>query len=276
MSKLLSLFNRQGGASGQGVDTSTLDQTARILERNRRFEFFLMQRQKELENDLAAEAPVDRGERDDLLAMPMWQSDPAPEAGPIAEVETTTDKPGGDEDITTLLAGFDDEFDSMFSLSSQPPPPGAVLDRATSASLEITTSTEPSDPQTDQFAATDQPSTLDTLGTDQGDDWASYFDTDDESESDQTAAEVEPDEDQIDAEGELPPGDDELALPASDPTALPQTTLEDLYPAEAADELEAATEDDEAVDIGASLRREWDTALSGSSEPESEPGDLVD
>jgi hypothetical protein len=203
----------------------------------------------------------------------MWQSDPDPEAGPTAETKTITDKPGGDEDITTLLAGFDDEFDSMFSLSNQPPPPGAVLDRAAvPASPEITTSTEPSDPETNRFNATDQSSTLDTLGADQGADWASYFDTD---EPDQTAAEIEA-EDQVDAGDEPPPVDDEIALPASDPAALPKTNLKDLYPAEAADELEADIEDDETVDVGASLRREWDTALSDNSESESEPGDLID
>jgi hypothetical protein len=116
MSKLLSLFNRQGGASGQGVDNSTLDQTARILERNRRFEFFLMQRQSELENDLAAEAPLDRGESDDLLAMPIWQSDPAPADIPEISPDSGSGEitPEEDDDMASLLVGFDDDLASMF------------------------------------------------------------------------------------------------------------------------------------------------------------------
>jgi hypothetical protein len=226
MSKFLALFQKSSGDQG---DNSTLDQTARILERNRRFEFFLMQRQRDLENDLAAELPSGQAtDGDDLLAMPLWADEPV--ALPEDAFEEMNESAEGS---SALVEGFDDEIEAMLASSLQPPPPHARPGRsstteANSDQRNVTSGVSEAKRPASTFPSEQaQSGTAQAMGHDAGEDWSAYF-NDDASEE---AAGSPPHHTLVDTGETSSTETDLLALPQA---TIPEASRRDRYPAQAA------------------------------------------
>jgi hypothetical protein len=226
------------------MDTATIDHTARILERNKRFEYFLLLKKRTLENELAGElAADDPNSSGDLLLDGLWQSDSEPLSKPRATAGEVTSKTAALHDEAS-----DDAYEPI-DLGASPQPPGALpgqmppvlpIDlprRAAAPARPIPTPPEAS-------VAEDQPTGPQQMGEDVGENWEAYF-----------AVEAEPAD---------PP------TASADPAATlaEEGLFDDLFQADTGADLGLPlSEEPASPKTAADLTEDWETGLSTDGEP---------